>query len=109
MNDKELKYRVINKLLYRVMKKKYEEFVFYLIPVNYLMNNEVKNEYTFRTEVVSVKVKKPVNMILNNRLEMEIKHNLNNIISVVEGDTKLKVDKVKIKYNQPLVSGILFE
>jgi hypothetical protein len=90
------------------MKKKYEEFVFYLIPVNYLMNNEVKNEYTFRTEVVSVKVKKPVNMILNNRLEMEIKHNLNNIISVVEGDTKLKVDKVKIKYNQPLVSGILF-
>jgi hypothetical protein len=91
------------------MKKKYEEFVFYLIPVNYLMNNEVKNEYTFRTEVVSVKVKKPVNMILNNRLEMEIKHNLNNIISVVEGDTKLKVDKVKIKYNQPLVSGILFE
>lgn len=109
MNDKELKYRIVNKLLYRVMKKKYEEFVFYLIPVNYLMNNEVKNEYTFRTEVVSVKVKKPVNMILNNRLEMEIKHNLNNIISVVEGDTKVKVDKVKIKYNQPLVSGILFE
>lgn len=109
MNDKELKYRIVNKLLYRVMKKKYEEFVFYLIPVNYLMNNEVKNEYTFRTEVVFVKVKKPVNMILNNRLEMEIKHNLNNIISVVEGDTKVKVDKVKIKYNQPLVSGILFE
>ena len=76
LNDKELKYRIVNKLLYRVMKKKYEEFVFYLIPVNYLMNNEVKNEYTFRTEVVSVKVKKPVNMILNNRLEMEIKHTL---------------------------------
>jgi hypothetical protein len=109
MNDKELKYRVINKLLNRVMKKKYEEFVFYLIPVNYLMNNELNNEYTFRTEVVSVKVKKPVNMILNNMLEMEIKHYLNNIISVVEGNRIVKVDKVKIKYNQPLVSGILFE
>jgi hypothetical protein len=48
-------------------------------------------------------------MILNDRLEMEIKHNLINIISVVEGNTRLKVDKVKIKYNQPLVSGILFE
>jgi hypothetical protein len=109
MNDKELKYLVVNKLLNKVMKKKYEEFVFYLTPFNYLINNEVNNEYTFRTEVVSVKVKKPVNMILNDRLEMEIKHNLNNIISVVEGNTRLKVDKVKIKYNQPLVSGILFE
>jgi hypothetical protein len=108
MKDKELKYRVVNKLLYRVMKKKYGEFVFYLIPVNYLMNNELNNECTFRTEVVSVKVNKPVNMILNDRLEMEIKHNLNNIISVVEGNTRVKVDKVKIKYNQPLVSGILF-
>ncbi len=108
MKDKELKYRVVNKLLYRVMKKKYGDFVFYLIPVNYLMNNELNNEYTFRTEVVSVKVNKPVNMILNDRLEMEIKYNLNNIISVVEGNTRVKVDKVKIKYNQPLVSGILF-
>jgi hypothetical protein len=108
MNEKELKYRVVNKLLNRVMKKKYGDFVFYLVPVNYLMNNEMNCDYISRTEIISVNIKTPINMILRDRLELEIKHHLNTIISVVEGNSKLKVDRVKLKFNQPVLSGTLF-
>lgn len=108
MNDKELKYRIVNKLLNRVMKIKYGDFVFYLVPVNYLMNNEMNNDFISRTEIVSVNIKTPINMFFKDRIEFELKHHLNSIISVVEGNVKFKVDRVKLKFNQPVLSGTLF-
>ena len=108
MNDKELKYRVVNKLLNKVMKKKYGDFLFYLLPVNYLINNEMNCDYISRTEIILVNIKTPINMILKDKLELELKHHLNIIISVVEGNSKLKIDKVKLKFNQPVLSGTLF-
>jgi hypothetical protein len=108
MKDKELKYRVVNILLNKVMKKKYEDFVFYLVPINYLMNNETKSVFNSRTEIVSVNSKIPINMILRDKLKFEIKKQLNIVISVVEGNTKYKVDRVKLKFKHPILSGTLF-
>jgi hypothetical protein len=108
MNQYEVYRRVINKLLNREMKKKYGyyDFVFYLNPIQYLNNREFYSDYGI-TEIVSVNIKNTITMYQKDRLALDLKNCLNNIIPYVEGMSYMRISKVIIKTNQRVCSGII--
>ena len=71
------------------------------------MNNEKNCRLGNRTEIVSINFRTPINMTTKDELSKEIRCKLNNILPVIEGNSNLVVDKVVLKLNQKVVSGIL--
>jgi hypothetical protein len=108
MNKHEIHRRVINKLLNQRMKKKYNyEQVFYLNPVQYLLNIELNTDFHLLSEIVSVNLKSPITMCQRDRLIDDLRECLNLLIPLVEGCSKRKINNVILKFKQPIVSGIL--
>lgn len=108
MNQNEIHRRVINKLLNQRMKKKYNyEQVFYLNPVQYLLNRELNPNFHLLNEIVSVNLKSPITMSKRDRLVDDLIECLNLFIPLVEGCSNRKINNVILKFKQPIVSGIL--
>lgn len=106
MNQYEIYYRVINKLLNREMKKKYfyYDYVFLLNPIQYINNREVGTYYRFQ-EIVSINIKSPINEYQKDKLIKDLKVCLNSIVPFVEGGDYRKISNVSIKISQPIRSG----
>jgi hypothetical protein len=107
MNQYEVYRRVINKLLNREMKKKfnYYDYVFYLHPIQYLNNRKFHCDYGI-IEIVSVNIKNTITMYQKDKLTLDLKNCLNSITPYVEGGDYRRISKVDIKINQKVVSGI---
>ena len=109
MKDLEIHWRVVNKLLNRIMRVKYNyDFVFYLHPVQYLMNRELISEYYLVNEIVSINIKNNVKMFEFDKLNKDLRECLNYLLPMVEGSDFRRVNKVIIKVKRPVVSGTLF-
>ena len=109
MKDLEIHWRVVNKLLNRTMRVKYNyDFVFYLHPVQYLMNRELISEYYLVNEIVSVNIKNNVKMFEFDKLNKDLRECLNYLLPIVEGSDFRRVNKVIVKVKSPVVSGTLF-
>jgi hypothetical protein len=108
MKQYEVCRRIINKLLNGEMKRKfhYYDYVFYLNPIQYLTNREFQSDYGV-IEIVSVNIKNTITMYQKDRLALDLKNCLNNIIPYVEGMSYMRISKVKIKMNQRVCSGII--
>ena len=108
MNQYEVYRRVINKVLNREMKKKfhYYDYVFFLNPIQYLKNRCDVSVY-FVEEIISVNIKTTINEYQKDRLISDLKSCLNSITPYVEGGDYRKISRVKIKFNQRCVSGIV--
>ncbi|WP_297511717.1 hypothetical protein [Flavobacterium sp.] len=108
MKEQDLYCRIINKLLNQLMKKKYNyDFVFYLHPVQHLLNRELNSDFYSIDEIVSVNIKTSIRMFEYDILTNEIKDCLNLIIPMVEGSEYREINKVKLKIKSPIVSGTL--
>jgi hypothetical protein len=107
MNQYEIYYRVINKLLNGAMKKKYDYhgLVFYINPIQYITNREFSSVFGVK-EIVSINLKKTINMYQKDKLILDLKNCLNSITPYVEGGDYRQISKVEIKINQKVVSGI---
>lgn len=107
MNQYEGYRRVINKILNREMKKKfhYYDYVFFLNPIQYLKNRCDVSVY-FVEEIISVNIKNTINEYQRDRLISDLKSCLNSITPYVEGGDYRKISRVKLKFNQRVVSGI---
>lgn len=109
MRDVEIYWRVVNKLMNRIMKTKYNyDYVFYLHPVQYIMNRELKSEYYMVNEVVSINIKNNIKMFEFDKLSYELKDCLNYLLPMVEGSDFRPVNKVIVKVKRSVVSGTLF-
>jgi hypothetical protein len=109
MNQNETYYRVINRLLNRTMKVKFNyDYIFYLHPIQFLMNRESISENYLLTEIVSIKIKKNIKMYEIDKLRYDLKKCLNYLLPMVEGSDFRPVNKVEIKVKKPIVSGTLF-
>jgi hypothetical protein len=108
MNQYEIYYRAINKLLNGAMKKKYNYhgLVFYLNPIQYITNREFPSAFGVK-EIVSINLKKTINMYQKDKLIVDLKNCLNSITPYVEGGDYRRISKVQIKINQKVVSGII--
>jgi len=106
-NNYEIYYRVINKLLNGAMKKKYDYYglVFYLNPIQYITNREFYSVFGVK-EIVSINLKKTINMYQKDKLILDLKNCLNSITPYVECGDYRRISKVEIKINQKVVSGI---
>jgi len=108
MNQQDLYCRVINKLLNQLMKKKYNyDFVYFLNPVQHLLNRDLNSDFYSIDEIVSVNIKSSIRMYEYDKLTNQIKDCLNLIIPLVEGSDYRKINKVKLKIKSPIVSGTL--
>lgn len=108
MNQDQIECRTINKLLNRYMKKEYNyDFVFYLNPVQHLMNKRLNSDFYFIEEIVSVNLKSSINMYEKDKLCKDLKECLNMIIPFVESSDFSKINKVKLKIREQVVSGTL--
>jgi hypothetical protein len=108
MNQNEIYYRVLNKLLNLRMKKKYNyQLVFLLNPIQYLHNKELNTDYYMIDEIVSVNLKSPITMARYDRLSDDLRECLNDISPIVEGINYKKINKVILKIKQPILSGTL--
>ncbi len=107
MNQYEIYYRVINKLLNGAMKKKYDYhgLVFYINPIQYITNREFSSVFGVK-EIVSINLKKTINMYQKDKLLLDLKNCLNSITPYVEGGDYRRILKVDIKITQRVVSGI---
>ena len=105
MNQYEEYRRVINKLLNREMKKKYGyyEIVFYLNPIQYLINRQVVSVFGVE-EIVSVNIKNTITMSQKDELISDLKQCLNSLTPYVEGGDYRHISSVKIKFNQRVCS-----
>jgi|688.fasta_scaffold590682_2 hypothetical protein len=109
MRDIEICWRVTNKLLNRIMKLKYNyDNFFYLNPVQFIMNRELKSECYLVNEMVSINLNKNIKMYEIDKLCKDLKYVLNHILPMVEGSDFRPVNKVEIKVNKTIVSGTLF-
>ena len=109
MREVEMYWRVTNKLLNRTMKTKYNyDNVFYLNPVQYLTNRELKSEYYMVNEVVAINIKNNIKMFEFDKLSYELKDCLNYLLPMVEGSDFIPVNKVIVKVKSSVVSGTLF-
>lgn len=109
MRDKELYWRIANKLLNRTMKTKYNyDNVFYLNPVQYLTNRELISDYYIVNEIVSVNIKNNIKMFEFDKLSYDLRECLNYLLPMVEGSDFRCVNKVIVKVKTPIVSGTLF-
>jgi hypothetical protein len=108
MNQYEIYYRVINKLLNGAMKKKYDYhgLVFYINPIQYITNREFSSVFGVK-EIVSINLKKTINMYQKDKLILDLKNCLNSITPYVEGGDYRRISKVEIKINQRICSGIV--
>jgi hypothetical protein len=108
MKQEDLYCRIINKLLNQLMKKKYNyDFVFYLNPVQHLMNKKLNSDFYMIEEKVSINLKSSINMYQYDRLCKDLKECLNNILPYVECSDYRKINKVKLVIRQRVVSGTL--
>jgi hypothetical protein len=108
MNQQDLYCRVINKLLNQLMKKKYNyDLVYFLNPVQHLLNRDLNSDFYSIDEIVSVNIKSSIRMYEYDKLTNQIKDCLNLIIPMVEGSDYRKINKVKLKIKSPIVSGTL--
>lgn len=108
MNQQDLYCRIINKLLNQLMKKKYNyDLVYFLNPIQHLINIELNSDYYSIEEIVSVNIKSSIRMYEYDKLTYQIKDCLNLIIPMVEGSNYRKINEVKLKINSPIVSGTL--
>lgn len=109
MSDVEVYWRVTNNLLNRTMKTKYNyDNVFYLNPVQYIMNRELISDYYSLNEVVSVNIKNNIKMFEFDKLSKDLRECLNYLLPMVEGSDFRRVNKVIVKVKRPVVSGTLF-
>lgn len=109
MNQNATYCRVINKLLNRTMRVKYNyDYVFYLNPVQYLMNRELISDYYLVNEFVSINIKNNIKMFEFDKLSKDLKECLNYLLPMVEGSDFRRVNKVIVKVKMPVVSGTLF-
>jgi len=109
MKDLEIHWRVVNKLLNRTMRVKYNyDFVFYLNPVQYIMNRELISEYYLVNEIISINIKNNVKMFEFDKLSKDLRECLNYLLPMIEGSDFRPVNKVIVKVKRPVVSGILF-
>ncbi len=108
MNQNEIYCRVINKLLNRYMKQKLKyDLVFYLNPVQHLLNKSLNSDFHKIEEEVSVNLKSSITTFEYDVLSIEIKDCLNFIIPMVEGSDFKKINNINLKIRQKLVSGTL--
>jgi hypothetical protein len=108
MRDVEINWRVTNNLLNRTMKTKYNyDNVFYLNPVQYIMNRELISDYYLVNEIVSINVKKNIKMFEFDKLSKDLRDCLNYLVPMVEGSDFRRINKVIVKVKRPLVSGTL--
>lgn len=109
MREVEIYWRVTNKLLNRTMKKKYNyNNVFYLNPVQYLMNRELMSEYYLINEIVVINIKNNIRMFEFDKLSYDLRECLNYLLPMIEGSYFRPVNKVIVKVKTPVVSGTLF-
>jgi hypothetical protein len=109
MKDVEIYWRVVNKLLNRTMKVKYNyDYVFYLHPVQYITNRELISVYYLVNEIVSINIKHNFKMFEIDKLSKDLKMCLNDLLPMVEGSDFRRVNKVVVKVKRPVVSGTLF-
>ena len=109
MKDVAVYWRVVNKLLNRTMRVKYNyDFVFYLHPVQYLMNRELMSEYYLINEIVVINIKNNIRMFEFDKLSYDLRECLNYLLPMIEGSYFRPVNKVIIKVKTPVVSGTLF-
>jgi len=107
MNHYEVYRRVINKMMNREMKRYgYYGYVFYLTPIQYLVNREVGSKYGI-VEIVSVNIKQTITMSQRDKLSKDIKRCLNYINRFIEGNDFKKIYKVEIKSPHKVCSGII--
>lgn len=105
----EIYWRVVNKLLNRNMKVKYNyDNVFYLNPVQYIMNRDLKSNCYLINEIVSVNLYDNIKMYEIDKLRNDLKECLNYLLPMVEGSDFRPVNRVEIKVKKPIVSGTLF-
>jgi hypothetical protein len=91
------------------MKVKYNyDYVFFLNPVQYLMNRELKSNYYSVNEIVSINIKNNVKMFEFDKLNKDLRECLNYLLPMVEGSDFRRVNKVIVKVKRPVVSGTLF-
>lgn len=108
MNQYEVYIKIINKLLNREMKRKfnYYDYVFFLNPIQYLTNRCDVSVY-YIEEVISINIKNTINEYQKDRLILDLKSCLNSITPFIEGNEYREISKVKIKINQRVCSGII--
>lgn len=108
MNQYEIYRRVINKLLNRELMNKYYyyDYVFYLNPIQYLLNREVGSNFGV-VEIVSVNLKNTITISQRDKLSNDIKNCLNSINPYVEGVDYKQIRRVVIKSPQRICSGII--
>jgi hypothetical protein len=110
MNQQDVCCRVINKLLNQLMKNEYNyDFVFYLNPVQHLMNKKLNSDFYMIEEIVSINLKSSINMYQYDRLCKDLKDCLNMFLPFVECSDFRKINKVKLVIRQRVVSGILHQ
>jgi hypothetical protein len=91
-----------------MMKKKYNyQLVFFLNPIQYILNKELNTKYYMIDEIVSVNLKSPITMVKYERLSDDLRECLNKILPMVEGVEYKKINKVILKINQKVLSGTL--
>lgn len=108
MNQYELYIKIINKLLNREMRRKfnYYDYVFFLNPIQYLTNRCDVSVY-YIEEIISINIKNTINEYQKDRLISDLKSCLNSITPFVEGNDYREISRVKIKINQRICSGII--
>ncbi len=108
MNQQDIECRVKNKLLNLMMRKKYNyDFVYYLNPVQHLLNKNLNSFYYSIDEEVSVNIKSHITMSEYDKMTNDVKDCLNFIFQMVEGSSYSRVNKVKLKIKSRIVSGTL--
>ncbi|WP_396149432.1 hypothetical protein [Flavobacterium sp.] len=109
MRNIDIHWKVVNKLLNRTMKVEYNyDYVFYLNPVQYIMNRELISDYYIVNEVVSINIKNNIKMFEFDKLSKDLRECLNYLLPMIEGSDFRRVNKVIVKVKRPVVSGTLF-
>lgn len=100
-------YRIINKLLSQLMRKRGFNYTFRFHPLQHATLKTTDKRNYFNIENVSVYDKTPLRENEYERMKKELKYCLEMIIQTVESDYNYRVNVVKLKTKHRVVSGTL--
>ncbi len=107
MKPKGTPYRIINKLLNQLMRKRGFNYTFRFHPLQHATLKFTNKRNFFNIENVSVYDKTPLRQNDYDRMSKELKICLEMIIQTVECDFRYRVNVVKLKTKHQVVSGTL--